>query len=126
MTRRPRIGIAVCAGVVLAAFHAASALAGSEADTIVKVKSGPPPFHGKVKSDETDYCVADRKVKLKKERRNGGNKTLGKTRTDASGNWTIVIDPLKSGVYFAKAPKVIDVVPGISCIGAKSENQVVD
>ncbi len=67
--------------------------AGSVADTTVKVKSGPPPFHGKVKSDETDYCVADRVAKLKKEKRNGRHKTLGETTTDSNGNWEVIVDP---------------------------------
>ena len=124
MTKRPIAAAAATAS--LAAVFAASAIAGSEADTTVKVKKGPPAFHGKVKSDE-DLCVPGRHVFIKKERRHGkGNKTLGATVTDSNGNWTIEIDPLKSAVYFAKVKKAIDVAPAISCIGAKSDKQVVD
>ncbi len=128
---RPRsktVWITLGALVTLAstAILTTGAIAGSVAETTVKVKSGPPPFHGKVKSDDPQYCVADRVVKLKKEKRNGGHKTLGETTTDSDGKWEVIVDPLKSGVYFAKVKKAIDVVPGISCSGAKSELQVVD
>jgi hypothetical protein len=124
MTRiRPTTALAATAALS-ASLVAAPALAGSEADVTVKVKSGAPAFHGKVKSDE-DLCVANRPVLIKKVK-NHGNKTIGANTTDSNGNWTIKIDPLKSAVYFAKAPKLIDVEPGISCIGAKSDKQVVD
>jgi hypothetical protein len=126
---RHRLGITViAASAVLAAVLvlSAAALAGSEATTSVKVKSGPPAFHGIVKSDEK-LCVANRYVLIKKQKRNGGgNKTLGAALADDNGNWTIKVHPLTSGAYFAKVPKAIDVAPAMSCVGAKSAVQVAD
>jgi hypothetical protein len=125
MTRpRPATCLTACVVLALAAVFAGTAGAGSVATTTVKIKKGPPAFHGKVKSD-VDLCVNERLVFIKRER-NNKNKKIGETRTDANGNWTIEIDPLKSGSYKAKVKKANNVEPGISCIGAKSKVVTVD
>jgi hypothetical protein len=127
VSKHLRIGIlAASVSLIVVALFASGAGAGSEAAVSVKIKNGPPAFHGKVKSPDSQLCVSNRPVLLKKQKKNGGNKTLGATTTDAKGNWTIKVNPLKSGSYFAKAPKLIDVAPAISCIGAKSDVKVVD
>ena len=91
----------------------------------IRLKNGFPAFHGLVKSDG-EGCIADREVRLFKERRNGEDKVLGKTRTMADGKWEILVDPLKSGVYYAKVNQAGTEETGTTCLPDTSKKVVVD
>jgi hypothetical protein len=107
-----------------------AALAGAggtvEVKTEVVLKESFPAFHGKVKA-KNENCVEDRRVKLYRKR-NNSNKLLGKDRANNDGKWEILVDPLKSGAYFAKAPHVEQGTAGTiySCERGKSKVAVVD
>ena len=100
-------------------------------DTAVKIRNKAPAFHGRVVSDN-DVCTVNRRVKLYRQKRPGNQaKLLGKTDTDSHGKWAI-LEPeeftLKSGLYFAKAPRVTVSDNGLPtvCTRAKSKKVVVD
>ena len=67
-----------------------------------------PSFHGLVQS--SDQCTPDRTVLLKIEK-SDRDRTVGRTHTDAEGNWEITDananHPLHQGDYYAKAKRVI-------------------
>lgn len=92
-------------------------------ESVIKVRESFPAFHGKVVSEYTD-CVADRTVKMLKLKRGGDKKLLGSTMTDSAGKWEILVDPLKSGSYFAIAQRSAGTK--YECTRAKSETTVVD
>ncbi|HMC06091.1 MAG TPA: hypothetical protein VKG89_01725 [Solirubrobacterales bacterium] len=69
-------------------------------DSKVTMSSQAPAFHGKVKSDN-HACETQRKVKLFRQK-SGPDKLLGTDKTNHLGRWKIVVDPLKSGAYYAK------------------------
>ena len=79
---------------------------GESFPTELKIRDSFPAFHGKVRS-AAPPCEPDRRVKLFKERRNGGSKLLGRTDSNERGKWEILVDPLKSGAYYAKAKRHI-------------------
>jgi hypothetical protein len=98
--------------------------------TRVTISERAPAFHGRVKSDSDD-CVADRKVKLLRRKRRGRPaRILGTDRTTNNGRWAIT-EPadftLKSGIYFARAPRVvIDTPVPTVCAKDRSRKLVVD
>ncbi len=94
-------------------------------EVAVKLKKGPPAFHGKVVS-QNDFCVAEREVKLKKDLRGRKNPTVGLAVTDLDGDWEFRVEPLKSGAYYAKAPLYGSASLGIQCGRAVSRVLVVD
>jgi hypothetical protein len=129
-TTRPRTQLrrlALVATVSGALTLGAAVPAGADMPFISKIrlKESFPAFHGLVKSD-SDGCVANREVRLFKERRNGEDKVLGKTRTMADGKWEILVDPLKSGVYYAKVNQAGTEETGITCLPDTSKKAVVD
>jgi hypothetical protein len=89
----------------------------------IRLKNAFPAFHGKVKSD-SDLCVANRKVRLFKEKK-GEDKVLGKDRTDSGGYWEVLKDP-KSGVYYAKVNQYANESTGLVCLPDKSKKVVID
>jgi hypothetical protein len=71
--------------------------------TTVVVSLKFPAFHGKLKSPRAS-CVANRTVKLYRER-SGPDKLLGSDKSEDGGAWSIPIGKnLTSGAYYAKAP----------------------
>jgi hypothetical protein len=98
--------------------------------TRVTISKQAPAFHGKVRSD-TDDCVGDRKVKLMRRKRAGRPvRTLGTDRTEDNGRWAIT-EPddftLKSGIYFARAPRqIVDTPVPTICAKDRSRKVVVD
>jgi hypothetical protein len=100
MTRR----LALATPLALVAISATAVAGGPgqtvEIDSRIKIRQSFPAFHGKVKSDNM-ACVQQRRAKLFKQKRNGDKKLLGFDRTNAEGKWKVIVDPLKSGVYYA-------------------------
>lgn len=98
--------------------------------TKVSIAEQAPAFHGKVKSD-TEDCIGDRKVKLMRRKRAGRPvRTLGRDRTEDNGRWAIT-EPddftLKSGIYFARAPRqIVDTPVPTVCAKDRSRKVVVD
>src|SRR4051794_19270467 len=68
----------------------------------IKLRNHAPAFHGRITSSNS-ACEEIRSVKMFKLRRNGSKKLLGETTSDLEGKWTVLVDPLKSGAYFAVA-----------------------
>ena len=117
------------AAMAAAAVAVAPALA-TNTETIessIVIRNHFPAFHGRVKSDN-DACIQSREVKLFKERRSGSKKLLGKTSSDLEGKWQVILDPLKSGAYFAVVTKREEGTAGtiFVCERAKSRIAVVD
>jgi hypothetical protein len=98
---------------ITASGAATIALAGvsESVPTTLKMRNGPPAFHGKVKTDVPD-CESDRRVKLFKEKR-GTRKLLGRTNSNFEGKWYIPVEPLKPGAYIAKVKQHIVSVDGV-------------
>jgi hypothetical protein len=128
---RAKAAVATALLIAAGAF-AAIASAGEVATfgTRVTISERAPAFHGRVKSDSDD-CVADRKVKLLRRKRRGRPvRILGTDRTTNNGRWAIT-EPadftLKSGIYFARAPRVvIDTPVPTVCAKDRSRKLVVD
>ena len=96
-------------------------------DGVVKIRDSFPAFHGRVVA-ENGSCNGPRPVKLFERKRNGGRELLGRTMADLDGKWTVIVDPLASGAYFATAPEYdrMDGDSAFICERAKSETVVVD
>ena len=102
---------ALAIAILLAVAGVAAAGGGTGVPTDLKIRNSFPAFHGKVKSPVPE-CQPDRRVKLFKQRQNGTAKLLGRTDSGSGGKWTILVDPLKSGAYYAKAKRHIVPVVG--------------
>jgi hypothetical protein len=115
------------ATVAIAALAAPLAVAGGgnvvEIETTVKLRESFPAFHGKVKSDN-EACVYPRRVKLFKQRRNGGRKLLGTDQTDMNGRWEVIVDPLKSGAYLAVAKRREEGTAGTIYVCARDRSKI--
>jgi hypothetical protein len=98
---------------------------GEQFEVAVTLSKKPPAFHGVVKS-QNDFCLAERSVKLKKDIRGRKNPTVGQAVTDLDGDWKFKVKPLKSGAYYAKAPRYGSASLGIECGPAVSRTVVVD
>jgi hypothetical protein len=130
MSARSLTGLALIAALAVVP---ATAFAGGgpgevvEVESKVKIKEEFPAFHGKVKAENT-ACVDNRLVKLFKEKRNGDRKLLGKDRTDVDGKWEVLVDPLKSGAYWAVVKRFEDATAGpiYDCLKGKSKVVAVD
>lgn len=98
-----------------------------ELNSQVKIRDNFPAFHGKVKA-QNPACAEQRRVKLFKQRRNGGRKLLGFDQTDDDGRWFVEVDPLRSGAYFAVAKRREEGTAGtiFVCLRAKSRTLAVD
>jgi hypothetical protein len=109
------------------AVTAASATNTVEIDSEIIMRQSFPAFHGKVTSSN-EACVQNRLVKLFKKRRNGGRRLLGKTHTDSAGRWSVIVDPLSSGVYRAVVKQRAEGTAGtiFVCLRDKSQSAVVD
>ena len=124
-TRGPlRIAAVVTISAAVALGAAVPASADMPFDSKIRLKNSFPAFHGLVKSDG-DACIANRKVRLFKERRNGKDKVLGKTRTGIDGKWEILKEP-KSGVYYAKVNQYANEASGLVCLPDESKKIVID
>jgi hypothetical protein len=126
-----RIGLVrtLAAGALLA-FAAVGVASAGNTETIeseIKLRNNAPAFHGRIVSNN-DACEQGRSVKLFKERRSGAKKLLGKTASDLEGKWQVLVDPLKSGAYFAVAQRREEGTAGtiFVCERAKSRTVVVD
>ena len=109
-SRMRRLAALGCAGISSAALTAVALGGfGGSVPTQLQMRNAPPAFHGKVKS-ALEECESDRRVKLFKERRDGTRRVLGRTDSDFNGKWLILVDPLESGAYIAKAKRhIVDV-----------------
>ena len=96
-------------------------------DGVVKIRESFPAFHGRVLA-ENGSCNGPRPVKLFERKRNGDRKLLGRTVSDLDGRWTVLVDPLGSGAYFATAPEFERDDGGVEfiCERAKSRTVSVD
>ena len=122
-----RLAIAACvalAGAAIAAIPALGAIV--KIDSKVTISNNAPAFHGRVKSSNT-ACEQQRKVKLFKQR-SGADKLLGKDKTNHHGKWEIVVQPLKSGAYYAKVVRREEGTAGTTfvCRGDRSRTIVID
>ncbi len=126
MTRKTAVATVLA---LLAVPCAALAGAGQtvELNSQVKIRNNVPAFHGKVKAQNA-ACTEQRRVKLFKQRRNGGRKLLGFDQTDDDGKWFVEVDPLKSGAYFAVAKRREEGTAGtiFVCLRARSRTLAVD
>lgn len=115
------IALTLTLSIVVCASALASGTPGYE--SVIKLRDSFPAFHGKVLSEFED-CVAGRTVKMFKLRRSGDKKLLGSAMTDSDGKWEVLVDPLKSGAYFAIAQRSGGTM--YECTRAKSKTEVVD
>jgi hypothetical protein len=120
----PTLKLALAAVFAIALGVAASALAQGqtvEIQTELILRNTAPAFHGKVKADN-ENCVEDRKVKMFKQKRQGGKKLLGTDHAADNGKWKVPFDKVSSGGYLAVAPKVEEGTAGTiyECVRAKS------
>lgn len=83
-----------------------------------------PAFHGKVRSDN-NYCVADRKIKLYREK-SGPDKLLGTDKSEDDGSWEIPFPNLSSGAYYATVTAKSSTEVTLHCLTAKSRLAIVD
>jgi hypothetical protein len=118
---------AAAALVALAATVPAMATRTVHIASETKLRNHAPAFHGRIVSDN-DACEQGRSVKMFKQKRNGGKKLLGATISDLDGKWTVLVDPLSSGAYFAVAQKREEGTAGtiFVCDRAKSRIVAVD
>ena len=124
-TRLRRLALVATASGALAMGAAVPASAGDMPfESKIRLKNSFPAFHGLVKSDG-DACIANREVRLFKERRNGEDKVLGKARTMADGKWEILKEP-KSGVYYAKVNEYGNEALELVCLSDTSKKVVID
>ena len=124
-TRGPlRLAAVVTISAAVALGAAVPASADMPFDSKIRLKNSFPAFHGLVKSDGA-ACIANRKVRLFKERRKGADKVLGKTRTGADGKWEILKEP-KSGVFYAKVNQFASEETGLVCLPDRSKKVVID
>jgi hypothetical protein len=123
--RRLAVVVCVAAGVAIAAIPALATQT-VKIDSKVTISSNAPAFHGQVKSDKF-ACERQRKVKLFRQRF-GPDKLLGKDKSNNHGKWKIVVDPLKSGAYYAKLVRREEGTAGtiFVCRGDRSKTVVID
>jgi hypothetical protein len=121
MTRKA-LAVVLC----LASFAAMSAVATARLtfDSTIKVYDSPPPFHGRVNSEDGSFCVENRKVKLFK-RRDGDDRLLGRDHTNTEGRWKIHFPP-PSGVYYARVKELSSASLDVTCRRDKSNLIVID
>jgi hypothetical protein len=123
-----RIAVLAGSSLVALAVVAIPALATQtvKINSRVTISTNAPAFHGQVKS-KNFACERQRKVKLFKQR-SGPDKLLGKDKSNNHGKWKIVVDPLKSGAYYAKLKRREEGTAGtiFVCRGDRSKTVVVD
>lgn len=90
----------IAVSILVALALPASASAATASKVIISFKL--PAFNGKVQSSKAS-CKKNRTVKLYRVKA-GPDKLLGTDRTNKKGKWLIPAK-LKSGNYYAKAPK---------------------
>lgn len=90
----------------------------------IKIRNHFPAFHGRITSSN-DACEQARSVKLFKLKRNGGKKLLGQTISDVEGKWTVLVDPLKSGAYFAVAQRREEGTAGTIFVCDRAKSRVI-
>jgi hypothetical protein len=90
----------IAVSIVALLLPAASAGAATSTKLVLSLKL--PAFNGKVQSSKAS-CTKNRTVKLFKEQA-GPDKLLGTDKSNKKGKWLIPAK-LKSGNYYAKAPK---------------------
>jgi hypothetical protein len=73
-------------------------------DSKVTVSEKAPAFHGRVKSS-AHPCVQQRKVKLFRAHRHRPDTLLGTDQTNNRGKWRVIVNPLRSGAYYAKVKR---------------------
>ncbi len=125
---RLRSVIPVAAVSLLAALAiAAPAGAGSYETfkTTVGISGKYPAFSGKLSSGN-GYCKGLRKVKLWSEK-NGPDKLLGSTESDAAGKWAIDVSAkLGSGAYYATVTAKKSTEVAVACLAGKSKVIAID
>lgn len=125
-SRALALPVALAVGAIFVFSVSAAAMTGSITYTTTVSMSGKfPAFHGKLHS-KSDFCVADRRVRVFRER-SGPDKLLGVDRSEDDGSWVVPVgDRLISGVYYTKAPPYGSASLGIVCRPALSRVAVVD
>src|SRR5919198_6443201 len=73
-------------------------------DSKVTISEKAPAFHGRVKSS-AHPCVEQRKVKLFRAHRHRPDTLLGTDQTNSRGRWKVIVNPLRSGAYYAKVKR---------------------
>jgi len=118
------LAVAVLAVAALAAIPALGAVV--RIGSHVTISSKAPAFHGRAVS-ERHACEVHRRVKLYRQRQ-GDDKLLGADRTNQNARWKIVVDPLKSGAYYARMKRREEGTAGTTfvCRGDRSKTVVID
>lgn len=98
--------LGVVTALVIAAPSSADLERASRASSSVTISSKFPAFNGSVRS-KTGACRKGRRVQLLKRTSGGDPKSLGRDRSDSSGNWAVPLDNVKSGAYFARAKRQV-------------------
>jgi hypothetical protein len=123
---RRLLTLAAAAAAVLALVVPATAMTGPTSyATSIFMSQKFPAFHGRLHS-KSDFCVANRPVKVYRERP-GPDKLLGTDRSEDIGTWAVPIgNKLISGIYYTTASRYGSASLGIVCRPARSEVAVVD
>jgi hypothetical protein len=118
------LALVVATGLILTT--AAAAVSGPTSYATSIFMSGRfPAFHGRLHS-KSDFCLANRLIKVYRER-SGPDKLLGTDRSEDDGSWTVPIgDRLISGIYYSKVPPSGSASLGIACGSARSKVAVLD
>jgi hypothetical protein len=116
--------VAAVAALALAVSGSAMSDPTSYATTIF-MSQKPPAFHGKLRS-KNDFCVADRPVRVYRER-SGPDRLLGSTRSEEDGRWAVPVSgKLIPGIYYTRVSRYGSASLGIACGPASSQVAVVD
>jgi hypothetical protein len=118
--------VTLAIGAILSFTALAAAMTGPTSySTSISMSGKFPAFHGKLHS-KSNFCVADRPVRVFRER-SGPDKLLGDDRSEDDGSWVVPVgDRLISGVYYTKAPPYGSASLDIVCRPALSRVAVVD
>jgi hypothetical protein len=116
----------VLLGASALAVSAAAKMPTTTYSTHIVMSEKFPAFHGKLHS-KSDFCVANRPVKVYREALSGKDKLLGVKRSEEDGTWKVSIgNKLTSGAYYSEAPAYGSASLGISCKAARSQVATVD
>ena len=99
--------LAACA----AACVAATAVAGANYPTEVTIKEQNGDFSGKLKSEGSgvEFCLADRKVTVFKQK-SGDDQKVNSDTTDGDGKWNTGNTHVGPGKYYAKTKAIAEMM----------------
>jgi len=90
----------------------------------VTISEKAPAFHGRVHSN-AHPCVQHRKVTLFRARPHRRDKVLRRDQTNNHGRWQMIVNPLKSGAYYAKVSRRSEGTAGTIHICVKDRSRIV-